>query len=73
MILLENMTREQKLTYYQGQIELMNSIARASLSIATVGIISQGKGTDLFVKLVEFCTEITIQTTESYKELQEND
>lgn len=73
MILLENMTREQKLTYYQGQIELMNSIARASLNIAAEGITTQGKRTDLFVKLVEFCTEITIQTTRAYKELQEND
>lgn len=73
MILFENMTREQKLTYYQGQIELMDSIARVSINIAAEGFTTQGKGTDLYVKLVEFCTEITIQTTRAYKELQEND
>ena len=72
MILFENMTREQKLTYYQGQQDLLDLLSIRAASVAAN--VSSPRERVLaymsFIKLIQAISK-DLQTTK--QELQEND
>lgn len=72
MTLLENMTREQKLTYYQGQQDLLDllSIRAASVTANVSSPRERVLAYRSFIKLIQAISK-DLQTTK--QELQEND
>lgn len=72
MILLENMTREQKLTYYQGQLDLLG-LLRVRAASVTDNVSSLREGVLAFMSFIEFIQVISEDLQTTKQELQEND
>lgn len=72
MILFENMTREQKLTYYQGQQDLLDLLSIRAASV-TANVSSPRERVLAYMSFIKLIQAISKDLQTTKQELQEND
>ena len=72
MTLLENMTREQKLTYYQGQQDLLDLLSIRAASV-TANVSSPRERVLAYMSFIKLIQAISKDLQTTKQELQEND